>query len=115
MGSSIVKKVTISMLVLFGIVPLPQPTNAQQIYFLSGSAKLWRLANYVPSTLALFYTGSVCAPGKLVLPANASEGDRDRLYSTISLSKTTNRPVFVYYSVNGGNCEISSFGMLEQP
>jgi hypothetical protein len=45
---------------------------------------------------------------------SATKVDRDRLFATVSLSKATDKPMFVFYTVNSGICTIGSFGILEQ-
>lgn len=93
----------------------PSAAFAQQTWFqIQGVATRWRLENYVPDNVVIWYSGSPCTNGQLLLPGNAKKEDRDRLFATASLSRSTNRPMFVYYIINGNRCEIVSFGMLEQ-
>ncbi|KOP26167.1 hypothetical protein AMR41_12990 [Hapalosiphon sp. MRB220] len=105
------------LLPLLCFIPLQQAAFAQVVrgtLIVSGVAKTWRLENYVPDNVVIWYSGSACASGQLILPASATKEDRDRLFTTVSLSKTTDRPIFVNYVINSGICNIVSFGMLEQ-
>jgi hypothetical protein len=73
----------------------------------------WRLENYVPDAVTLWFTTSECANGNLSLPAAATKADRDRLFAVVMAGKAASKPVFVYYTVNNGGCTINSFGMIE--
>jgi hypothetical protein len=108
------KNIARFLLPLLCFIPLQQVVLAQQSLFLSGVAKTWRLENYVPDSVTIWFSGSACVNGLLQLPASATKADRDRLFATVSLSKATDKPMFVVYVVNSGRCDISSFGMLEQ-
>jgi hypothetical protein len=77
---------------------------------ISGSTATWRLQNYVPNQIVLYFTGSPCTSGSLGLPSNAVQADQDRLWALILTSKATGSPVYIYYFNNGGVCTIASFG-----
>lgn len=113
-GKNKMKRITSFLLTLACFIPLQQAANAQSVQLISGIAKKWRLQNYVPDNVVLWFTGSPCVNGSLELPANATKADRDRLFATVSLSKATDKPMFVFYTVNSGICTISSFGTIEQ-
>jgi len=87
--------------------------SAAEVY-ISAVPTNWRLQNYIPDTLAIYFSSSSCAPnGYLLMPANATKADRDRLYNTIMAAKLAKRPVFILYEST--TCTINSFGLLEQP
>jgi hypothetical protein len=69
----------------------------------------WLVQNYVPGSVVLWFTGSSCAGGSLVLPANATPSDHARLYATIMSAKISGAKIFVYYD-NTDACKITSFG-----
>jgi hypothetical protein len=80
---------------------------------LSGNASGWRLENYTPGGVVLWFTGSQCTNGQLVLPAGSTAADQNRLWATITTAKTTGRKMFVYYdNSNAPNaCPLISFGL----
>jgi hypothetical protein len=88
--------------------------QAQTTGPLSAVPTAWRVENYVPDNVALWFTGSSCASGQLIMPANATKADRDRLYATVMAGKAAGKPVFVYYTASGTNCTIVSFGMAQE-
>lgn len=69
----------------------------------------WRLQNYENNSqpVTLWYTGSNCDNGHLILPASATEEDRQRLFSLILTAKAANQKVGVFY--DSSTCVISSF------
>lgn len=72
----------------------------------------WRLQNYVSgggTGVVLWFTGSVCANGQLLLPSTSGAADHERLFSLILSAKISQRPVFIIYETT--NCVITSFGM----
>jgi hypothetical protein len=77
---------------------------------IQGSTASWRLQNYVPNQVTLYFTGSPCTSGSLVMPSTAVQADQDRLWALILTSKATGNPVYIYYYNNAGVCTISSFG-----
>ena len=72
----------------------------------------WRIQNYLPGNVVLWFTGSSCANGMMLLPASATPADHARLYSTVVSAKAMNAKIFVYYDNGSGNCWISSFGFV---
>lgn len=74
----------------------------------------WRLENYSPGQVVVWYSGSSCVNGQLTLPPTAPAADHGRLYATILAAKTTSAKVFVRYESTSPGCPIASFGMMEQ-
>lgn len=71
----------------------------------------WKLENYSgSSSVVLWYTGSSCANGQLVLPTAATVADHNRLFSTVQSAKVTGKQMFVIYET--ADCTITSFGLL---
>ena len=68
----------------------------------------WRLQDYGPAGLSLWYTGAPCPDGHLMLPSTAGYSP-DRLWATVMTAKATNRPIGVFYHVDNGACVIDSF------
>ena len=102
--SSIARTALTSALLLIAV-----PAQADVI---SGVPTNWRLENYAANGgVNLWYTGSPCANGGLVLPASATENSKDRLWSLILTAKTSNRPVGIIYHSDGVSCIIDSFYM----
>ena len=74
----------------------------------------WRLQSYGGSTV-LWYTGSPCYNGQLLLNSSWSVDQSKLLWATIMAAKASRLPVFVYYVVDSsGNCIITSFGLDTQ-
>ena len=103
-----------SRLILILLMTLPVwfslPGETQTAIQLEGSPANWRLQNYAPNNITLWFTGSSCANGQLSAD-NLSSSDQSRLYATILAAKLSNASVLVFYSQSGASCEISSFGM----
>jgi hypothetical protein len=74
----------------------------------------WRLQNYVPNNIVLWFTGSPCFQGVLTLRSTATEKDRDRLYAMIMTAKTAGKRVVVYFTREGESCWIDSFVYKEE-
>lgn len=82
------------------------PTQADLI---ASAPTNWRLQDYGGGMINLWFTGSPCTNGQLVLLQSAPEGTKDRLWSLILTAKVSNRPVGIYYHFDGTNCVIDSF------
>ena len=89
------------------------------LVFLSVVPGAWRLQTYVGATgggnVTLWFTGSPCSNGNITM-VNPSEGDKNRLWSTVLAAKLASRRMFVYYDDAGapGTCAMNSFGMDDQ-
>ncbi len=53
----------------------------------SGVPTTWRLQNYAPNNVVLWYTGSTCTTGKLVFQTGTSPDDTNRLWSMVLSAK----------------------------
>ncbi len=71
----------------------------------------WRLQDYGDGVVHLWFTGSQCTSGGLVLLSSVPEGSKARLFSLVLTAKTTNRPIGIYYHYDSTttNCVIDSF------
>jgi hypothetical protein len=96
---------------IFSLVPFL--AYSAQVY-LVGIPTAWRLQDYVPGTVIVYFSGSSCAAGAIQLPASATVADVNRLYATVNAAKNLGTKVFVYYDNADPNCSISSFGVPEQ-
>lgn len=83
------------------------------LVMVSGVPTPWRLQNYVPDSVALYYTPSTCSYGSLSFPNNSTLADRNRFWALILAAKLASKSVYIYYddSNSPGACYISSFGM----
>jgi len=82
--------------------------------FVEAVPTAWRLENYSPGGLvSLWYTGSTCSNGQLVLPTGSTVQESSRLFALISAAKMSNNKVFVYYNNAAAGCPIISFGLKE--
>lgn len=71
----------------------------------------WRVQNYLPGFVVLWFTGSSCPSGGLMLAPTATPADHARLYATVMSAKIGNAKIFVYYDNSTRECYISSFGL----
>lgn len=74
----------------------------------------WILQSYGGSAV-LWYTGSTCTNGQLLLDPSWSSDQSKLLWSTIMTAKASQLPVTIWYTVNsGGSCIITSFALNSQ-
>jgi len=87
------------------------PAMAQIV--ISAPATNWRVVDYIPQGLTIFFSGSQCANGLLTLPSNAVQNDKNMLLATIATSKAIGTPVIVYYNYTASpqSCVITIFGL----
>ena len=72
----------------------------------------WRLQDYGPSGVNIYFTGSPCQSGLISVPSSP-DFSKDRFWATIMTAKVTSRMVGVYYHVDGDSCVIDSFYLKE--
>lgn len=99
------KKLTTALLLLV----VSCVSVATEVY-VSTTPTAWRLQNYVPGNVVLWFAGTSCASGQATLPASATTEDRNRLYATVLSAKMSAKPVFIYYDNAAAGCPITSFG-----
>jgi len=51
----------------------------------------WRLQNYVPNDIKVFFTGSPCQYGRLSFSSSATIQDKDRFFSMVLTARSTGR------------------------
>ena len=74
----------------------------------------WRLQSYGGSAV-LWYTGSTCINGQLLVDSSWSFDQSKLLWATIMTAKASQIPVFVSYAINSsGSCTITSFSLDKQ-
>jgi len=100
-----IKLFVASLLLVF-----PFSGQSQGLIYLSAVPTAWRLQNYIPNAVVLYYTGSNCAQGILELSPSAVDADKNRLYATIMAAKASQLSVYVYYTQTATQCVIQSFG-----
>ena len=76
---------------------------------IEASPATWRMQNYTPNTLVVFFAGSSCVNGSISFAANATVDDKSRFYSLVLAALTTGKKVGVYYETVSGACQITSF------
>jgi hypothetical protein len=86
------------------------PLAAQEVQ-IAAVPTAWRVQNYVPQTVVLWFTGSTCINGQLTLPGTAVKADSDRLYATVMMGKAAGKKVYLYYTASAGGSLINSFGL----
>ncbi len=72
----------------------------------------WRLQDYGPSGMSVYFTGSPCSSGQLAFPS-ATGFSPDRFWATVMTAKVTSRMIGVYYHVANGSCVIDNFYLKE--
>jgi hypothetical protein len=101
-GAGKMKKLLIAGLLVFAA--------SSQAAELSGVPTGWKIENYIPGQVVIWFSGSLCANGQLLLGKNATEGDKSRLYATIMNAKIAGSSVYVKYD-EYANCQIQSFAL----
>ena len=97
------------MMLLLALLAILGVSNAQASpASLTAIPTNWRLEDYAGGDVRLYFAGSPCANGALLLQG-ATEAERNRLWALILAAKLSNHGVFVYYEST--NCAIISFGM----
>ncbi len=100
-----------TVLVCFSL--LTAAVQAQTLSKIEAIPSAWRLQDYADGAVSIYFTGSPCFSGHLMLPATASEGVKERLWSTVMAGKLARQPVGIYYREENGNCIISNFYLKE--
>lgn len=102
----------IRSLALMALISASPAIVAQTQVSISAVPTSWRLQEYIPDNLAIWFSGSSCVNGQLLLPSTASSETKKRLWATILAAKNSGHKVFVYYSVDSttGACLIQSYG-----
>lgn len=73
----------------------------------------WRLQDYNDGAISIFYTGSTCSQGQLILPNTANNDSKQRLWSLILTAKVASKSVGVFYHYEPSvGCLIDSFYLV---
>ena len=72
----------------------------------------WRLQDYGPSGIGVYFTGSPCVSGVMAFPSGTGFSP-DRFWATVMTAKVTGRMIGVYYHVDNGSCVIDNFYLKE--
>lgn len=99
-------KLILSVFILIMSIPVHS-----EIISLEVVPEAWKLENYINDNVVVWYAGSSCVNGRLLLPGNASLDDKNRLWSVIMAAKVSSKKVFVRYDNSTSSCFIESFGM----
>jgi hypothetical protein len=97
-------------LLIVGLLVLSASSQAAE---LSGVPTSWKIENYIPSNVTLWFTGSSCGNGVLNMPVTATEDDKSRLFAAIMNAKVAGLPVYITYEP-ALNCQIQSFALSAQ-
>ncbi len=98
---------------LIGLSFLAEGAEAQTVANIEAVPSAWRLQDYSDGSISIYFTGSPCPSGHLVLQSTVSEGVKERLWSTVMAGKLAKQPVGIFYRVEGGSCIISNFYLKE--
>lgn len=75
----------------------------------------WKLENYVGNNnVVAWYAGSTCTSGLVQFPNNATSEDKNRFWSVVMAGKLSGKEIFVRYDNATSNCEIQSFGLVQE-
>ena len=69
----------------------------------------WRMQNYVPNDLVVYYTPATCLGGQLSFAPSATTEDKNRFFSLVLTAQATGRKIGVFYETVSGACQITSF------
>lgn len=73
----------------------------------------WRLQDYTDGAITIWYTGSTCTQGQLILPNTVNNDSKDRLWSLILTAKAASKSVGVFYHYEPSvGCLIDSFYLV---
>lgn len=100
------------LILMFALSAFPLMANANSIG-MTANPSSWRLQNYIPGGVAVYYTGSPCTSGSLELNSTSQTDDKNRFYATVMAAKLSNRSMYVYYDSTNApyHCIINSFGI----
>src|ERR1700736_3880571 len=95
--------------------PVLAQTCGSAVCEIDGYASTWRVENYVPNSVVLWFVDSVnCGTkGGVFFASTATDADRNRLLAVIAMAKAVAAQMFFRYNVNNGSCTVASFGFLE--
>lgn len=93
---------------------IPQHADAQVHTVIVEVPTGWKIQNYIPNGVTIWFAPTNCVNGNLSLPAHATEQDRDRLWALLVSAKISQTPVQIYYNryEDGRSCEITSFAAV---
>jgi hypothetical protein len=80
-------------------------------YQVVGAVNSWRLQSYQGATVALWYTGSACTNGQLLLPAGESIDRHKLLAATVLSAKAMGAKMTIGYDIINGTCTITDFAV----
>lgn len=69
----------------------------------------WLLQDYVGGPVVVYFTGSPCQSGSIVMPASATSDEQNRFFSLIMSAKISDHAVGIYYTYDGASCAVTSF------
>jgi hypothetical protein len=101
-----------SMKRIFAVLLLTAVVNASNAAptAISAVPTSWKVESYLGSgVVVLWFTGSPCANGQLVLPASATATDHNRLFTAVMTAKAAGKTMVIFY--DSASCVISSFGV----
>jgi hypothetical protein len=75
----------------------------------------WKLQSYGTTGPVLWYTGSSCDTGQIVMDPSWSADQAKLLWATVMTAKASLLPVTIDYTVNSlGQCVITDFALAQQ-
>lgn len=74
----------------------------------------WKLQTYSGVQTVLWYTGSPCTSGQLILPSTESSDRNKMLWATVLEAKAQGLKLSIDYTVSGNTCSITSFSVSPQ-
>jgi hypothetical protein len=101
------KKIAVALSLLAAVAGTPA-VAAEAL--LEGDPATWRLQNYVPNNIMVFFTGSPCQYGRMQFSSAATVQDKDRFFSMVLTARSTGRKMGVYY--DDVSCDIWSFYLM---
>ena len=102
------RRAALTMLVVMGAMVTPAKAQDGHIHAVPSN---WRLQNYISNTVMLYFTSAAGCDTGAMRGNGMSQDDYNRLWSTIMAAKSMNRPVGIFYTGSGPNCNITSFYM----
>ena len=73
----------------------------------------WRLEEYNNGIIAVYFTPSQCASGKVLLTSASSNEMKNRFWSTIMTAKIARKHIGIFYDTT--TCEVTHYFLAEEP
>jgi hypothetical protein len=103
----------INQIALFCLAAFAGPSFAADV-MVEAVPTNWRMEDYLGGAIDIWYSGSSCANGHMVLSAATPADVRSRFWSLVLTAKATGKYIGVFYDDTSSSCLITHFYSKEQ-